>query len=141
MPWATDSYNLGDAEDWCRRSAARFLVREDAGYLLFRRDDSRHIGNISVWSKDWQVLRFEIGYWLATSAVGHGYMTEALRAVTEMAFKDFGARRIELRTDARNRRSRAVAERAGYLLESIPKNDGRDNRGELNDECLYALTQ
>lgn len=122
MPWANDDYDLPSAEDWCRRSASRFILREEAGYLIFPRETTRHIGTISAFNKNWDVPRFEIGYWLATSEVGHGHMTEAVRAVTQMAFDDFKARRIEIRVDAKNNRSRRVAERAGYLLEGIQIN-------------------
>jgi RimJ/RimL family protein N-acetyltransferase len=141
MPWATDSYNLGDAEDWCRRSAARFITRDDLVYLIFHRETSRHIGTLSTWSKGWDVPRFEIGYWLSTSETRHGYMTEAVQALTEMTFNTCRARRIEIRTDAKNSRSRRVAERCGYLLEGILRNECREQNGELRDTAIYGLTR
>jgi RimJ/RimL family protein N-acetyltransferase len=140
MPWATDEYSVHDAEDWCRRHAAKFILGEDASYLIFHRGTSRHMGNVSSFSKDWHVPKFEIGYWLSTGEVGRGYMTEAVIAVTKMTLGAIGARRIEIHTDARNDRSRRVAERAGYVLEGTLKNLCRDNSGQLNDECLYAVT-
>jgi RimJ/RimL family protein N-acetyltransferase len=141
MPWATNEYAVADAEDWCLRAAARFLTRDEAAYLIFNRDDSSHIGTVSVFTKGWDIPKFEIGYWLASRATGHCFMTEAVNAVTEMTFISLQARRIEIRTDMRNTRSRRVAERVGYQLEGILKNNCRDNAGELNDDCVYAATR
>jgi ribosomal-protein-serine acetyltransferase len=67
-------------------------------------------------------------------------MTEAVRAVTKMTFNDFKARRIEIRVDAKNHRSRRVAERAGYLLEGIQINALREKDDQLHDMCMYAST-
>ena len=80
----------------------------------------------------------EIGYWIAISEVGHGYMTEAVRAVTEMAFSIMCARRVQIRADAANTRSRRVAELAGYELEGILKNYRAGRTGQLFNDCMYA---
>ena len=140
LPWASDQYSVLDAEDWCRRSAARFLTGEEAPYLMFHRETGKHMGNVGCFAKDWRVPKFEIGYWLATADVGHGYMTEAVISVTNMAFESFTARRIVIHADAENHRSRRVAERAGYLLEGIAKNECRTN-DQLRDTCIYALAR
>jgi RimJ/RimL family protein N-acetyltransferase len=138
MPWAKDDYSVADAEDWCRRAAAKRILGEDANYFILHRQTGRFMGNITSFSKDWRVPKFEIGYWLSTREVGHGYMTEALRAVTQMTFDVFGARRIEVHTDSTNHRSRRVAERAGYELEGILKNNNRDPADRVYDNCMYA---
>ena len=140
LPWATDDYDVQSAEDWCRRVAARFLTRDEAPYLILDRHTGRHMGGISCFAKGWSVPKFEIGFWLATSDMGRGLMTEAVNAVTRMAFDAFQARRVEIRTDATNHRSRKVAERAGYLLEGILKNECRTNI-QLCDTCIYAITR
>jgi ribosomal-protein-serine acetyltransferase len=137
LAWATDDYDVNSAEDWCRRVAAKFLLREEAPYLLLDRTTSHYLGGISCFSQGWSVPKFEIGYWLATPAVGHGYMTEAVKAVTTMAFDSLRARRIRINCDVENHRSRKVAERAGYQLEGILRNECRTN-DELRDTCVYA---
>lgn len=141
MPWASDQYDVKDAEDWCRRATARFALREEASYLIFNRETSRYMGNISAFSQGWSVPKFEVGYWLASDQVGHGYMTEAVQAVTAMTFQAYQARRIEIHTDERNQRSRRVAERAGYALEGILRNECRDRDEQLRATCIYAMTK
>jgi RimJ/RimL family protein N-acetyltransferase len=48
------------------------------------------------------------------------------------------ARRIEIRCDARNTRSAAVAERAGYTLEARLHHDTRAPDGSLRDTLVYV---
>ena len=57
----------------------------------------------------------EIGYWLARSAAGHGYMTEALTALEGELFA-FGFDKITLDIDDGNTMSENVAKRNGYTL-------------------------
>ncbi len=82
--------------------------------------------------------RVEVGYWVRKRFEGHGYVTEALDAVTEYCMKHLGARRVELHTDDRNQRSWRVAERCGFELEGILRNERRAIDGSLNDTRVYA---
>ena len=89
---------------------------------------------------DWTVPRFEIGYWCRTSRVGHGYVSEAVAAITRFAFETLHAARVEIRTDVANSRSFRIAERLGFTLEGILRRDSRTPDGELRDTRVYAMT-
>jgi [ribosomal protein S5]-alanine N-acetyltransferase len=60
-----------------------------------------------------------LGYGLAPDAVGHGYMTESVRRVVEIAFEDLDLHRVEVNIMPRNARSLAVAERSGFVREGL----------------------
>lgn len=138
MPWAIEPQSVEDTETVMRRAAASFIKREDLMLLLFRKSDGLHVGSSGLHRIDWSVPRFEIGYWLRTSLNGHGYMTEAVNGITRFAFDTLKAERVEIRCDALNRRSAAVAERASYTLEATLHRDTRGTRGELRDTLIYA---
>jgi RimJ/RimL family protein N-acetyltransferase len=88
---------------------------------------------------DWEVPKFEIGYWCRTRFTGHGYTTEAVRGITAFAFEALGARRVEIRCDSRNLPSARVAERAGFRLEGeLRNNEIATDRG-LRDTLIYAM--
>jgi RimJ/RimL family protein N-acetyltransferase len=70
---------------------------------------------------------------------GRGYVTEVVRELTAAAFCDMAAVRVEIRCDSRNRRSRRVAERAGYRLEAELRCDDRANDESLRDTIVYAF--
>jgi RimJ/RimL family protein N-acetyltransferase len=54
-------------------------------------------------------------------------------------FEELSGVRLELRCDARNDRSRHVAERLGFALEGRLRNEARDPSGQLRDTLVYAL--
>ena len=57
----------------------------------------------------------EIGYGLKDGYCGNGYMTEAVRRVTEWAFRVQGVSRIEAETDHENLRSQKVLTACGFV--------------------------
>ena len=88
--------------------------------------------------KDQEVPSFEIGYWQDDSAVGNGYISEAVLELERYAFEDLGARRIAITADASNAKSRAVAERCGYDFEGELRHDRVSTSGELSNTVVYA---
>ena len=139
MDWASTMPTIIDSERFVRDSAARFLRREDLPLFLRKRETGEFVGASGLQRIDWQVPRFEIGYWCRTSMVGKGYVGEAVAAITRFAFEKLGAARVELRTDSHNTRSFRVAERLGFRLEGIMRRDARTPQGALRDTRLYSM--
>jgi RimJ/RimL family protein N-acetyltransferase len=61
----------------------------------------------------------ELGYIVAPAARGRGVATAALRLLTDWAFGELGALRLELLIGVENPASKRVAERNGYRLEGV----------------------
>ena len=139
MPWA-QSPSPDASEAFVRRAIASFHARTELSYGVFTRSDERFIGCVGAHDLRWSVPRFEVGYWCRTSEVGRGYVTEVVRALVSAMFHELGAARVELRTDDRNTRSAAVAERLGFPLEGVLRQDARGVDGALRDTRLYART-
>jgi RimJ/RimL family protein N-acetyltransferase len=142
MPWAQTAPTLERSEAECRRMQARFLLREDLPMLIFERvadgSEGALIGGTGLHRLDWATRCFEIGYWCRTSRVGQGFIGEAVQALAAMAFDRLNARRVEIRMDDRNTRSRRVAERAGFTLEGILRSQSLDPQGAPRDTRVYA---
>ncbi len=139
MPWAVEV----PTEEWyrvrVREGRLKFLAREDLWLMLTLKENGLIIGGSGLHRIDWAVPRFEIGYWARTSHTGRGYITEAVNGITRFAFETLGARRVEIRCDAKNERSAAVARRAGYTLEGTFHHDARDHiSGGLRDTLVFA---
>lgn len=78
-----------------------------------------------------------IGYWLGEKYWGKGIVTEALKLVTDYAFKNFDITRIEAKVFEWNPASARVLEKAGYSREAILKKKVfKDNK--LIDEAVYV---
>jgi RimJ/RimL family protein N-acetyltransferase len=138
MIWAQHIPSLEETQNFVREAQAKFAARQDLGLQIRRKSDGVLVGMSGFHNIDWAVPKLEIGYWARTNYTGQGYVTEAVLRLTEFAFATLGANRVEIRMDDRNERSWRVAERAGFTLEGILRNDERTPLGELRDTRIYA---
>lgn len=139
MPWAVNVPTISEYEARARRGQAQFLTREDLWLLLFLKGTNTMVGSSGLHRIDWSVPKFEIGYWVRKSFAGRGYITEAVMTIADFAFDTLGARRVEIRCDARNERSAAVARRAGFELEGALRNESRHHlTNELRDTLIFS---
>jgi RimJ/RimL family protein N-acetyltransferase len=142
MPWAHREQTEDDVEANMREAHAKFLIREDLRLHIFNKETGEFIGSSGLHRINWDIPKFEIGYWIDTRHAGKGYITEAVAAITNFAFTELNAKRVEIRCDSKNNRSKAVAERLGFPLEGILKNDGLSGDGkDVRDTCVYAKTK
>lgn len=139
MEWASYLPEAEETEQRCQNARAKFLTGEDFNVRAYLKTTGALALCAGLHPLDWNVPKFEIGYWCRAAYMGQGYVTETVRALTRIGFKVFGANRIEIRCDARNLRSRGVAERAGYTLEVTLHNDMVAPDGKLRDTLVYAL--
>jgi RimJ/RimL family protein N-acetyltransferase len=103
--------------------------------------EGKCLGRCSLHHIDWEVPKFEVGYWVRSSAQGKGVATEATRVMATMAFEVLGARRVSLWCAVDNVGSRRVAEKLGFLYEGRFKNDEVDALGRPVDIEIFALTR
>ena len=142
MPWAQDAPTAESSEMVVRRMQADFITRSDLCFQIYARkpDGSagRLLGGTGLHRIDWTVRKFEIGYWIRPEAAGQGHVSEAVRLLAALAFDRLRARRVEIRCDARNLKSRAVAERCGFTLEGVLRCDALGVDGQARDTAVYA---
>lgn len=138
MPWAQQVPSVEESEVSIRKSRLQFLERSDIRLLLFHKKTGQLIGSSGLHRIDWRVRKFEIGYWVRTSYAGQGYITEAVKAISDFAIQELQANRLEIRCDSRNTQSARVAERTGFTLEGILRNDKTDVQGDLRDTMVYS---
>lgn len=141
LPWANCEQSKEEVEAIVREAHAKFLTREDLRLHIFNRETGEFIGGTGLHRINWDVPKFEIGYWIDKRQSGKGYITESTQALTEFAFRELHAKRVEIRCDSKNSKSRAIPEKLGFTLEGILKNDGLSvDRKETRDTCIYAKT-
>ncbi|MFX3623247.1 MAG: GNAT family N-acetyltransferase [Ectobacillus sp.] len=139
MPFAHKEQTEQEVEANIRDAHIKFLRREDLRLLVFLKETGELVASSGLHRINWDVPKFEIGYWIRSRFSKKGYMTEAVAGIAEFAFTELGANRLEIRCDAKNARSRAIPERLGFKLEGILENDDVSVDGsELRDTCIYA---
>jgi RimJ/RimL family protein N-acetyltransferase len=140
MAWPKEQRTVDDSEASARRARVAFLQRSELRLHLYLKGTDTLVGSSGLQGIDWEVPKFEIGYWCRTGFTGRGYITEAVLGITAFAFDTLEARRVEIRCDSRNLPSASVAERAGYLLEGELQNNEIGTDGEPRDILIYAMT-
>src|SRR5579862_649616 len=110
LPWARRMESAEETEANVVRARGAYMDRTDLRMHIFLKDTGKLVGSSGLHRMDWEVPRFEIGYWCRTSCTGNGYITEAVRRITALAFCSLRANRVEIRAAAANLRSQAVAE-------------------------------
>ena len=139
MPFAQKEQSEQDVEVNIRSAYISFLKREDLRLLVFLKETGEFVASSGLHRIDWSIPKFEIGYWIDSRFSGEGYMTEAVKGIAQFAFRELQARRIEIRCDAKNMKSRAIPETLGFSLEGILKNDDvSPDTNQLRDTCIYA---
>jgi RimJ/RimL family protein N-acetyltransferase len=83
----------------------------------------------------------EIGWtWLHPEAWGTGVNVEAKLLMLRHAFEAWGCRRVELKTDALNERSRGAMEAMGATFEGVHRKHMLVREGVNRDSAWYSVT-
>jgi len=138
LPWVAAEQTLDSAETFCRTAESNFLSRKDLPFLAFEKTTGGLVAQTGLHRTVWQTPKTEVGYWCRTKASGNGFVTEAVSALTDYAFRHVKAVRVELITDEENAASRRVAERAGFVLEGVLRCERRAPDSSLRNTCVYA---
>ncbi|HWD41044.1 MAG TPA: GNAT family N-acetyltransferase [Fimbriimonas sp.] len=141
MPFAHDHQTVEESEELVRRFRAKWILREDFAYAYWSLETGELLGSSGLHRIDWDVRKFEIGYWIRASAEGKGYVTDLVRVLCRLAFDTLEANRVFIRCGVENKRSAAVPERVGFELEGVLRNDGKKPDGTLFDMMVWGMTR
>lgn len=140
LPWVGCEQTVDSAEAYCRNAQANFLARRDLPFFVFDKATGQLVGATGLHRTVWATPRTEVGYWGRVSRARQGLVSEAVQAVSEYAFTYLRAVRVEAIMDEDNAPSRRVAERCGFVLEGVLRNERRAPDGTLRNTCVYART-
>ena len=131
--------------------AAQF-ARTRQGLIPFaqvRLADGRAVGCTAYWDpRYWpdrdELRAIEIGFtWLSASAQGSGINAEAKLLLLSHAFGSLRVARVDLKTDARNVRSRRAIEGLGATFEGVLRSWSMSwvpgEEGRLRDSAMYSV--
>lgn len=129
------------------------LERASAGKMVpfaqVRVTDGRAVGCTALWNpRAWpgrdDLCAVEIGWtWLGASAQRTGLNVEAKLLLFGYAFETLGVARVDLKTDARNQRSRQALERLGARFEGVLRSwspsRAPGEEGRLRDSAMFSV--
>ena len=133
--------NHDEVREFLGRKIKGFEWREEGDWLsaaVVLRESGDVVGDLSLCWLSKEHRTAEIGFEFDPARQGHGYATEAARAVLELAFEDFALHRVIGRAEARNSASVRVLEKLGMRREAqLVENEWV--KGEWQSELVYAL--
>ena len=129
--------SLEDAESWVRTCIARNRSGERVQFAVVLPESGRAIGSTGYIDIDRPNRVLEIGStWYGVDYQRTFVNTECKFLLLRHAFEDLGSRRVFLKTDTNNARSRRAIQRIGGVQEGIFRNH-RINRDGSNRDSIY----
>jgi RimJ/RimL family protein N-acetyltransferase len=121
------------AADW--QVGSRFFLG------IFEKTSSVWVGQIYVGPVRWDVPVFGIGYVADVGQQGKGYITEAVRGVLYVLFKEMNAHRVQADCHEANEKSWRLLERCGFQREGHLRENKFNPDGTFHGDYLYGLIQ
>jgi N-acetyltransferase len=116
------------------------LAGPDLPFATVLRERGTPVGSTRFMAPRPEHRSVEIGWtWLAPAAWGTGANVEAKLLMLEQAFDAWRCRRVELKTDALNDRSRRALEAVGARFEGIHRQHMLVRGGENRDTAWYSI--
>jgi RimJ/RimL family protein N-acetyltransferase len=138
------------ADDTAAYVAAQMAKDGMTAFAQIRVRDGAAVGctsffNPRTWPDREEPFAIEIGWtWLAASAQRTGINAEAKLLLLTHAFETLEVARTDLKTDARNQRSRQAIERLGARFEGVLRNWSPSRvpgeEGGLRDSAIFSVT-
>lgn len=137
--WSCEPYtDKAQADELITQCEKGFENREFFQWGIANAEDDKIIGTCTLFALDKKNLRAEVGFALARSYWGKGYMHETLEALFAFAFEPLGMHRIEADVDPRNERCIATLEKVGFQREGFMRERWLVG-GERQDSVFYGL--
>jgi N-acetyltransferase len=125
---------------WFEDALAEADVGDAVPFATVLRADGRVIGSTRFLELRPEHLRLEIGWtWLARPFWGSGANVEAKLLMFAHAFERLGCRRVELKTDARNGRSRRAMAALPARFEGVLRKHMVVRTGLPRDSAYYSV--
>lgn len=97
MPWSSSLQSLEATRDFLNQAERRYHEGEDFVVTACLKDTAEFVLSTGIHPRNWTVPKFEIGYWCRARMQHRGHTTEAVRALTQAAFVEMKAVRVEIR--------------------------------------------
>jgi RimJ/RimL family protein N-acetyltransferase len=106
--------------------------------LSIKNEQDLFVGIISIKCNWEEMSEWEIGYKLLKEFWGHGYITDAVKAVATYLFDQIHIHKLVAFANSENVRSEHVLQRVGMKKEGHLR-EARIVDGEYKDEVVYAM--
>jgi RimJ/RimL family protein N-acetyltransferase len=140
--WMPRQYFLdrGLAREWIDTAVTEQADGRAVPFAIIDRTSGRAVGSTRLFDFHREHRGLEIGWtWIGTAHQRTALNTECKRLLFGHAFDDLDALRVQLKTDSRNKRSRAAMERVGASFEGVLRNHVLLPSGDMRHSAYYSV--
>lgn len=140
MPWAKPVQTVDESERYARECYGRWLLAKDFALGIWTPDGATLLGGsgFHLHGASLKLGIAEIGMWIRAERANRGLGTAALREITRWGFTEWPWLRLAWHCSTRNVASARTAERAGFELDGIRRQDGVDPDGTRRDTMIWS---
>ncbi len=133
---------LEDAENWVQMCVGRNETGQRLQFAVVLPHENRAIGSTGYLDIDRPNRTLEVGStWYGVDYQRTFVNTECKYLLLKHAFVDLGARRVCIKTDTRNERSRRAIERIGGVQEGVLRNHRISWDGSNRDSVYFSIIE
>lgn len=129
---------IESTREFLEEIAARVNARTYLPYLIVDETNRRFIGFLDLKNIDWSIPKSELGCYMDADYAGKGVATRAFRLFCDYCFREYGFRKLFLRTHQSNIAAQKLAESGGFEREGLIRRDYKTSSGELVDLVYYG---
>ena len=120
LEWCHPAYTIEESRAWIDHCTAARVAGDEFNFAIVN-DEGMMLGGCGLNRLHRAHRVANLGYWVRSSATGHGVATTAVCQLVEFAFSQTNMNRLEIVASTRNAGSQRVAERAGACREVIAR--------------------
>ena len=134
--------SLADAQDWVKMCVDRMAGGSRVQFAVVLPESAKAIGSTGYLDIDRVNRTLEVGMtWYGVAYQRTFVNTECKYLLLKHAFDDLGARRVCIKTDTNNVKSRRAIERIGGVQEGILRNHRINRDGSNRDSVYYGIIE
>ena len=141
--WLPNNLSTMDSmKDWINKTLKAQEVGQECPFTVFHKQQNRIIGSTRYMDIRPAAKGVEIGgTWYSPSVWGTAVNPEAKMLLLQHAFEDWGAIRVQLKTDVNNKHSQNAILKLGAKFEGQLRNHMIRRDGSFRDTMMYSITR
>jgi ribosomal-protein-serine acetyltransferase len=137
MPWCHPDYSMEESRTWLENQIPAFQQGKAFEFAIVS-SSGLYLGGCGLNQIDNTNRRTNLGYWVRSSAAGHGVASAAVKLIRSWSFENTDFIRLEIVIAVENQTSRRVAEKAGAEYEGIHRSRLL-LQGSPHDAAIYSF--
>lgn len=121
LPWTCDMKTEKEAKRHIETYAVQAELENGGAWGIFEKASGNFAGTLYVHWVSEENSSAQLGYWLAETATGKGFATEAVKLVSKTLLLKWQLNRVEAIVPLENAKSLAVMRRAGFASEGVSR--------------------